>query len=205
MIRSSLDNLQLSGSAAEAKVYVERAHQGLSRLTFVFDAMSEATRLESAIANTARERFDLRAVVAGCLEGYRSITPSATFESALPLEQVAMSGSPELIAQMLDKIIANAVDFALAGTPIVVSMTITGRTATLAIVNSGPLLPAAMESQLFDSMVSLRASGGGSPHLGLGLYIVRLVAQFHHGDARIANRDDGSGIVVTIRLPLIEP
>ena len=61
-----------------------------------------------------------------------------------------------------------------------------------------------MESQLFDSMVSLRASGSGSPHLGLGLYIVRLVAQFHHGDARIANRDDGSGIVVTIRLPLAE-
>ena len=204
MIRSSLDNLQLSGSAAEANVYVERAHQGLSRLNFVFDAMSEATRLESAIANTAREGFDLRAVVAGCVEGYRSITPSATFESSLPPDRVSMSGSPELIAQMLDKIIANAVDFALAGTPIVVSLAITGRTATLAIANSGPLLPTATESQLFDSMVSLRASGSGSPHLGLGLYIVRLVAQFHHGEARITNRDDGTGIVVTVRLPLVE-
>ena len=204
MIRSSLDNLQLSGSAAEANVYVERAHQGLTRLNFVFDAMSEATRLESAIANTARERFDLRAVVAGCVEGYRSITPSAAFESSLPPDPVALSGSPELIAQMLDKIIANAVDFAVEGTPIVVSLSIIGRSATLAISNTGALLPAAMESQLFDSMVSLRASGSGSPHLGLGLYIVRLVAQFHHGDARIANRDDGSGIVVTIRLPLAE-
>ena len=204
MIRSSLDNLQLSGSAAEAQVYVERAHQGLTRLNFVFDAMSEATRLESAIANTARERFDLRAVVAGCVEGYRSITPAAAFESSLPPDPVAMSGSPELIAQMLDKIIANAVDFAVEGTPIVVSLSMMGRSATLAISNTGALLPAAMESQLFDSMVSLRASGSGSPHLGLGLYIVRLVAQFHHGDARIANRDDGSGIVVTIRLPLAE-
>ena len=205
MIRSSLDNLQLSGSAAEAKVYVERAHQGLSRLNFVFDAMSEATRLESAIANTARERFDLRAVIAGCVEGYRNIYAPASIENVLPPDPVPMSGSPELIAQMLDKVIANAVDFAVEGTPIVVSMSITGRTATLAIANSGPLLPAAMEAQLFDSMVSLRATGGGSPHLGLGLYIVRLVAQFHHGDARIANRDDGSGIVVTIRLPLVEP
>ena len=74
--------------------------------------------------------------------------------------------------------------------------------AVLSVSNRGPLLPPGMQSRLFDSMVSVRAGGGGSPHLGLGLYIVRLIAEFHHGTARIADRDDGAGIVVTIALPV---
>ena len=204
MIRSSLDNLQLSSSADEAKVYVERAHQGLSRLTFVFDAMSEATRLESAIANTTREPFDLRAVVAGCIEGYRTIYPAAQLVASLAPHPIAFVGSPDLIAQMLDKLIANAVDFARPGTPIEVALDVSGRHAVLRVSNRGPLLPPDMQARLFDSMISVRAPGSGSPHLGLGLYIVRLITAFHHGTAEIADLDDKSGIVVSIRLPPAE-
>lgn len=202
MIRSSLDNLQLSSNAAEAGVYVERAHQGLARLNFVFDAMSEATRLESAIANTPRESFDLRQVISGCVEGYRTIYPSAKFKVMLPPESIPMRGSPDLIAQMFDKLAANAVDFASPGTSIDVAATLTGRSVALTVSNRGPLLPAGMQSRLFESMVSARESGSGSPHLGLGLYIVRLVAEFHHGTARIDDLADGTGIVVTIDLPV---
>jgi signal transduction histidine kinase len=52
-------------------------------------------------------------------------------------------------------------------------------------------------------MVSVRdASGeGGEPHLGLGLYIVRLIAQFHGGVARATNRHDGGGVDITVAMP----
>ena len=39
------------------------------------------------------------------------------------------------------------------------------------------------------------------PHLGLGLYIVRLVAEFHGGEAEARNRDDGTGVEVHVSLP----
>lgn len=205
MIRSSLDNLQLSANAAEARVYVERAHTGLLRLNFIFDAMTEATRLESAIANTPREWFDLREVVAGCVEGYRTIYPAARFAATLPSATIAVMGNPELIAQMLDKLIANAVDFAAPETAIDVALHVAGRQAVLRVANKGPALPEGMQARLFDSMVSVRPAGGASPHLGLGLYIVRLIAEFHQGTAGIANRDDAAGIAVTIRLPVAGP
>jgi signal transduction histidine kinase len=54
-------------------------------------------------------------------------------------------------------------------------------------------------------MVSVREDAhcnGAAPHLGLGLYIVRLVAQLHGGSARADNRADGSGVVVTVTLPI---
>jgi signal transduction histidine kinase len=52
-------------------------------------------------------------------------------------------------------------------------------------------------------MVSLRprTAEGDAPHLGLGLYIVRLVAEFHGGRASAADREDGRGVVVTVTLP----
>jgi signal transduction histidine kinase len=54
-------------------------------------------------------------------------------------------------------------------------------------------------------MMSVR--GGASddaPHLGLGLYIARLVAEFHGGTIRADNRSDRPGIVVTVTLPLAQ-
>jgi K+-sensing histidine kinase KdpD len=59
-----------------------------------------------------------------------------------------------------------------------------------------------MHERLFDSMVSIRnEQKTDEPHLGLGLYIVRLIAEFHRGRARADDRDQG-GVVIRVSLPL---
>jgi signal transduction histidine kinase len=50
-------------------------------------------------------------------------------------------------------------------------------------------------------MVSVRPAGGGAPHLGLGLYIVRLIVEFHGGEVELANRAGGNGVVASVELP----
>jgi signal transduction histidine kinase len=50
-----------------------------------------------------------------------------------------------------------------------------------------------------------RGNEGRVGHLGLGLYIVRLVAEFHRGEARAENRQDESGVTVSVILPLAQP
>ena len=62
-------------------------------------------------------------------------------------------------------------------------------------------LPAAMRHRLFDSLVSVRASGGERSHLGLGLYIVTLIAEFHGGRVEADNLPDGSGVRIGVVLP----
>jgi signal transduction histidine kinase len=62
-----------------------------------------------------------------------------------------------------------------------------------------------MADRLFDSMVSLREKKGDTPHLGLGLHIVRLVAEFHGGSVAAENLPAGDGVVFTVRLPLTGP
>jgi dedicated sortase system histidine kinase len=227
VVRSSLDNLDAQPLSADARVYIERAQDGITRLAAILARMSEATRLEHSLSDVERERFDLARVVAGCVDGYRQAYPRATFDLTLPSEAIAIDGAPDLVAQMLDKLVANAVEFSTGGA-IELRLAREGDDAVLVVANEGPLLPAAMAGRLFDSMVSVRpdplaaglddgvgesvrgttggecarAPGAAAPHLGLGLYIARLVAEFHRGRIDVRNRDDRRGVVVRIALPI---
>jgi len=107
-------------------------------------------------------------------------------------------GSPELIIQMLDKLADNAVEFSSADDVIRVSLEGDTGHIALAIANPGPMLPDNMRTQLFHSMVSVRR-GGRKRHLGLGLYVARLIAEGHNGSIAAENSDDG--VVFTIKLP----
>jgi signal transduction histidine kinase len=116
-------------------------------------------------------------------------------------ESVTLTGAPDLFAQMLDKLAANAADFAASGTPVLVGLQRVGAEAVVQFSNSGPPLPPEIADRLFDSMISVRKEASSdNPHLGLGLYIVRLIAEFHGGRARARNREDGSGVIFEIRL-----
>ncbi len=77
--------------------------------------MTEAARLEQSLSDVERERFDLAAVVAGCVDGYRQAYPGARIALARPDAKLIVDGAPDLVAQMLDKLVANAVEFGKDG------------------------------------------------------------------------------------------
>jgi signal transduction histidine kinase len=58
-----------------------------------------------------------------------------------------------------------------------------------------------MRAQLFDSLVSVREHRDGRPHLGLGLYIVSLIAKFHGGRAEARDLPDGTGVAFSVIFP----
>jgi K+-sensing histidine kinase KdpD len=67
-------------------------------------------------------------------------------------------------------------------------------------------LPPAAEDSLFDSMVTHRTSDAQNRlHFGLGLYVVRTIAEYHGGSVRAVNLTDGSGVAIMVQLPLAEP
>ena len=202
VVRSSLDNLRSQSPQGEARVYLDRAGEGVERLSRLISRLSEGTRLEKMLESAERESFDLAAVVRGCVEGYRGAYPGRAIDFEAPADPVTMSGVPDALAQLLDKLVENALDFAPAGGAVRIRLATDGRVARLSVSNDGPPIPAAMLPRLFDAMVSARAEGQGrGGHLGLGLAIVRLVAEFHGGAARAVNLPGGTGVHFEVELP----
>ncbi|MBI3140443.1 MAG: hypothetical protein HYZ19_01100 [Rhodocyclales bacterium] len=203
VVRSSLENLRMGTLAAEQRVYLDRAEEGLGRLAKIFARMSEATRLEQGLSAEARERFDLAALVHQCVSGYRLAYPQQAFELHKPSKPVMLEGSPDLMAQMLDKLVANAADFSRPGEPIRIVLELSADFVLLRVVNRGPSLPPEVHGRLFESMTSVRPErADAEPHLGLGLYIARLIAEFHGGAIAADNLSGADGVAVTATLPL---
>ena len=203
VVRSSLENLGLNETNESSKVYLERAEEGISRLNLILTHMSEATRLEQMLQTSEKEKIELREVVNGCVEGYKLAYTSSVFEADFPRYPIYIRGVPEYIAQLLDKLVANAVEFCREQEPIKVYCRTLRDHAILKVSNAGPFLPDEMKERIFDSMISVRSQERQKqPHLGMGLHIARLITEFHGGQIRAENRKDREGVIITVVIPL---
>ncbi len=208
VVRSSLDNLEHQPLEESGRVYAERASEGAERLSRLLTAMSEASRVESSIASAERETLALDRLLRDIGAAYADVYPRHQILvdiAPAPPEYYRVEAAPDLLAQLLDKLVDNATDFCPPGGEIRLSLEPRARCLVLSVVNEGPPLPETMREQLFDSLVSVRPSGGERAHLGLGLHIVQLIARYHGGTASAANRPDGRGVVFSLTLPAGRP
>ncbi|MGF1687603.1 proteobacterial dedicated sortase system histidine kinase [Photobacterium japonica] len=207
VVRSSIENLAMQQPDEESQRYIDRAQEGVQRLSTILSSMTEATRIEQSLQGAEKEHFPFNELVSGCLQGHEMAYASHRFAVQVE-DKVWIEGAPDYLAQLLDKLIANAVDFSPSDEPI--SVTLTSHQshtqqgyAQLVVSNKGPLLPANMENQLLNSMVSVRSQDKqGKPHLGLGLFIARLITEYHNGNISLRNRQDLQGVDVIVQLPL---
>ncbi len=203
IVKSSLDNLDHQTLPADAQTYVARARDGAERLGAIVRAMSQASRLERAIAAAEPEDFDLAAVVRGCADSYRPLVAPRRLDADLPYDRRAdarRAGTDRAGAGQAHRQRARLHAGKRAGSASPCTATHDG--ARIAVANSGPPLPPAMQDRLFDSLVSVRDAGarGDAPHLGFGLFVVRLIAQAHRGSASARNLEDGSGVEFVLEL-----
>jgi two-component system, OmpR family, sensor histidine kinase ChvG len=201
IVTSSLENLEHEALTGESAKYTARAREGAARLHRILSAMSEASRVEELIENAEPEHFDLHDVVASTVTAYADAWPERRFSFAGDGGRAPMHGSPELVIQMLDKLVDNAVGFSAEGDEIAIRLATSPGEWILSVTNPGSPLPERMRSQLFDSMVSVRANEPGK-HLGLGLFIARVIAEGHGGSIRAFDVD--SGVTFEVRLPVRE-
>jgi dedicated sortase system histidine kinase len=199
IVTSSLENLEHEPLNEASTGYAARARDGADRLRRILTAMSEASRVEELMAHAEPEPFDLCAVLHSTVDAYRDVYPDRRFEFQTELETAVTDGSPELIIQMLDKLVDNAVGFSGSDDTIALGIEKQDDMLLLSVANPGPPLPERMRHQMFDSMVSMRPADSDK-HLGLGLYVARLIAEGHGGRIYADNTDDG--VKVTVMLPV---
>ena len=204
IVHSSLDNLENCHLDEYSLRYQRRAKEGALRLGSIITAMSEASRVEESIESAEPEPVDLALLLSSISAAYQDLHQhlQLNYRSNIDAnDNTMLNAVPELLVQMMDKLVDNAVDFTPDNGSIHIVFSQHDKQFVIAVSNDGPLLPDNMQSQLFDNMVSMRDHSATQSHLGLGLHIVRLIVEYHQGSIVANNRDDGLGVCFTIKLP----
>jgi dedicated sortase system histidine kinase len=204
-LSTSLQNLEQEQPELVDSKYLEAARRGVMRIGAIVQNLADAANLEESLDAEELEELDLQELLDNYVSNCRTVHADCRFVFRGTPRPVRARVSDYRIEQMLDKIIDNAVDFHRPGTPIRVDLDVRRETLEITVANQGPRLEPEIEDSLFDSMVSRRA---GKPdnrlHFGLGLYVVRVIAERHGGSVRAGNLATGDGVAVTVTLPLAQ-
>ncbi|MCB1693297.1 MAG: HAMP domain-containing protein [Pseudomonadales bacterium] len=202
-LSTSLQNLASESSESAKMKYLESAKRGVERIGLIVQNLADAASLEDALDAEEFEVIDLYKLVQNYLANCRISHPDRLFEYRGTQREVMSRVSDYRIEQLLDKLIDNAVDFSPPGSTITVGLTTDGTNLTLFVTNQGPTIPPEMFENIFDSMVSVRATTVDNRlHFGMGLYVVRVIAEHHGGSVSAANLLNGNGVTIRVTLPL---
>jgi two-component system sensor histidine kinase CreC len=115
--------------------------------------------------------------------------------------QPTVWGDAFLLRRAVSNLLANALDFAPAGSAVALTLAADARQARVRVRDHGPGIPDYARQRVFEKFYSLARPNGGKKSTGLGLAFVRAIAQQHGGQALLDNAP-GGGALATLTLPL---
>jgi signal transduction histidine kinase len=188
-------------SRAHARSVIERQVQHLARMT---DDLLDAARAMTGKIVLQRQPLDLAEAAARALSAMRAAGRAGRRRLAQQLEPVWIDADPTRIEQVLGNLLGNALKFTPEGGTITVSVAKEGDDAVLRVADTGIGMPAELAARVFEPFVQgdrpLDRSHGG---LGIGLTLVRRLAELHGGTASAESEGPGRGSVFTVRLPAV--
>jgi signal transduction histidine kinase len=204
-LRTALELLKLEPSpqvVSRAKATMERQVANLTRLV---DDLLDVSRISRGKIALQRTVLDARQRVSDAVSAAQ---PSASrknlrIDLQLPDHPVIVNADPVRLEQMLGNLIGNAMKFTLSGGDIRVSLEVDDQWAVIRVRDTGIGIPAGHLDKVFElfgqAAVSLDRSQGG---LGIGLTVVRLIADLHGGRAQVFSDGVGQGTEAVVHLPL---
>ncbi len=199
IVHTSLENLQMEQPDNE---FVTRALNANHRLKFILNQLSALSQLKQVIAETKPDVFDLNELLSELAQGYRSQANNISFRGAN--RPVMIKGSQELMAQMIDKLLQNAMDFTTQADQIKLQLNAVNEKYQLKVINTGSQIPLENSHQLFDSLTSFRQQKDPQPHLGLGLYIAKLICDYHQAAIEANNLKEPIAVEFVVTGTLIK-
>jgi len=202
-IQANLELLQAAGNSADEddRHAVDSALSSTRRMSGLVSDLLLLARADAG-RRVATTDLDLAAIASDALEEVEPLAGERRIRSELE-RPLPMKGNPDELHRLVRNLLENAVRHTPEKTTVELTARRDGDEALLEVLDDGPGIPEAMESQVFDRFVhgdgpSDTASGGGS---GLGLAIVRAVAESHGGSVS-AGRSTYGGARFSVRLPL---
>jgi signal transduction histidine kinase len=179
----------------------------VDHITHLVDDLLDLSSVRRGLIALDNIPVDLGAVVRNAVEQVR---PQAarrhhSLDIQLPPQQVHVAGDHKRLVQVVANLLGNAVKYTAEGGIIRLVLLVRGSVAEVRVEDNGIGIDAALLPRVFDSFIQgTRTAGRAEGGLGLGLALVRRLAELHGGQvvAYSAGPAEGSTFVLTLpRLP----
>ncbi len=195
-IRAQAQVARAASTDAERIHALDNAIVGCDRASHLIDQLLTLARID-ALDDKVTEPCHLRPLAA---EVIAAIAPAALSQDVhLELsegEEAVVRGNPVLLRILLRNLIDNAVRHTRRGTAVRIDLAADQGQPCLSVSDNGPGIPEselARVAERFYRPVGTSASGSG-----LGLSIVKRIAEIHGASLQLAPNDDGHGLCVTV-------
>ena len=205
-LQLQIELLQRAGSAAERQEAVASLRSGAQRASRLVEQLLTMARLEPGMERAAQDAYtevDLADIAAGVVAEIEPLAEAKAIELRLGrLDPAAVLGDAAALHALARNLVDNAIRYTPPGGLVLISVTNQDEQVFLQVDDTGPGIPAEERERVFDRFY--RGPGGGPDGSGLGLSIVKQVADAHRAGISLGEADHGTGLRVTVRFPRLK-
>ena len=194
-LRSPLARLKMAfamlddaGPASRPKLAVE-IDTNIAELDALVEEVLLASRLEAGSQAPQNESVDVVGMAAE-----EAARVDAEFEPAPGLSTLKVSGEDRLLRRALRNLLENARRY--GGAEVLLEVKRSGNRAEFRVLDRGPGIPESMRERIFEAFFRLPGHAEQAGGVGLGLSLVKQIAQRHGGQVRCETREGGGSIFV---------
>ena len=194
-LEDAADHAETSG---ELRTEIGHAIQDLDNITLVFQALLRISEIEAGARRSAFTQLDLAPLLQDLSELYTAVAEEAGLSLHLTLAgPLSLRGDRALIQQAVANLLDNALKFSPLGGTVQLAGRRTASGVELSVMDSGDGIPPADVPRATERFFR-GESARNTPGFGLGLTLVRAVAQLHAGSLELQDAHPGLRAVLTL-------
>jgi len=171
------------------------------QLLATFASLLNIARIESGASDASLEKLDLGSVVSDACELYQALAEDKDIRlECRAAPGYLVQGDRNLVFQALTNLLDNAIKYTPSGGQVDVALEDLDGRAAIRVTDTGPGIPAERHDQVVQRFYRLDESRS-APGAGLGLSLVKAIAQRH--DAGLQLEDRAPGLAVTLSFPRV--
>jgi cell cycle sensor histidine kinase DivJ len=184
--------------------YAQLIHEAGGHLLDLINDVLDVSRIEAARYDLTTERFDVREMVSEALSLVRvqADDKGVDLAAVLPPEALTVVADRRALKQIALNLLSNAVKFTPAGGSVTVRAEALGSDLELTVADTGVGVAPEDLARLGRPFEQAGGAEQRAQGTGLGLSLVRSLAELHHGAMSI-DSTLGEGTAVTVRLPVV--
>jgi signal transduction histidine kinase/DNA-binding NarL/FixJ family response regulator len=178
----------------------------VKHMTGLVDDLLDVSRVTRGLVELHTSAQDIKGIIANALEQVRPLMEAQRHHLAieLPPEPAHVMGDGKRLVQILTNLLNNAAKYTPPGGQISLTAQVQADQVVVHVCDNGIGIPPELQQRIFELFAQAertpdRSQGG----LGLGLALVKSLAELHGGEVECRSEGPGRGSCFTVRLPLL--